>query len=405
MSAVGRTPGASGSVNAPTVSADTNLPRIRAYILLALAVGSGYLLVRMLWPFLPAVVTSTVVAVLVFPAFQMLRRRIRNVQVVALLTTVVVFFLILLPTLGLALLLLDQVRAGLVWIADGAADVFAPAGSVRQWFERAAAYLGFDSGGVGSAISAQSQALVATLADRTLALFTGLGGWLLQAGVALFTLFYLLRDGERLVGHLKWLIPLDPELNDRLFRQARDVTYATIYGNVAVAAIQGILGGVAFLVLGLPVPVVWGTVMGVLSLLPVVGAFFIWLPAGVLLLVTGEFAKGLILLAVGTLLISTIDNVLRAILVGERAELHPLVVFFSVLGGLFVFGAVGVFVGPVLFVTALMLIEMARLSLEGTATTPPDVAAPASAPSARSTNRSVPAATVLHADPGNARQT
>lgn len=372
MSAVGDMPGASGSAEVPTVWAGANLPRIRAYILLALAIGSGYVLVRMLWPFLPAVVTSAVVAVLVFPASHALGRRIRNVQVVALLTTLVVFFLILLPILGLALLLLDQVRAGLVWIAGGATEVFAP-GTVRQWFERIVAWLGFDSSGVASAITAQTEGLIATLADRTLALFTGLGGWLLQAGVALFTLFYLLRDGDKLVAHLKWLIPLEPDLNDRLFRQARDVTYATIYGTVAVAAVQGLLGGLAFLVLGLPVPVVWGTLMGVLSLLPVVGAFFIWLPAAVLLLLTGEVAKGLILLAVGTLLISTIDNVLRAILVGERAELHPLIVFFSVLGGLFVFGAVGVFVGPVLFVTALMLIEMARLSLEATASTPPPV--------------------------------
>lgn len=343
---------------------EPNPERLRIWVLLALALGSGYLLVYMLWPFMPAIVTSTVLAVLAFPGFRALRRRIRNAHVAALLATVVVFFLILLPTIALALLLLDQLRTGLIWINANSSELVAPASALRDWIEQAVARLGFDSGAFGSAIATQAQALVATLADRTLALFTGIGGWFLQGGVALFTLFYLLRDGERLISHLKRLIPLEAGLTGRLFHQAREVTYATVYGNVVVAIAQGSLGGLAFWMLGLPVPVVWGTVMGVLSLLPVVGAFFVWLPAAVLLLVTGEVAKGLILLAIGTLLISTVDNVLRAILVGGRAEVHPLVVFFSVLGGLFVFGAVGIVVGPVLFVTALMLIEMARHGLE-----------------------------------------
>ncbi len=343
-----------------------NHERVGAILLYLLAIGAGYLLVRLLWPFLPAFVTSAVIAVLVFPAYRTLRARVRHAPVAAFVTTVIVFFLVLLPAIGLALLLLDQIRGGLGWIAGGANDVLGPTGGFREWFVALLGRLGFESTGVAEALSRQTEGVIALLAERTLALFTGLGGWLLQAGVALFTLYYMLRDGEALVAHVKWLVPLEPELRDRLFDEAHEVTHATIYGNVVVALVQGTLGGLAFWALGLTAPILWGTVMGVLSLLPVVGAFFVWLPAGIVLIVNGNVAQGVFLLLVGTFVISTVDNVLRAVLVGGRAQLHPLVVFFSVLGGLFVFGAVGVFVGPVLFVLSLMLVEMARLSLEST---------------------------------------
>jgi hypothetical protein len=103
--------------------------------------------------------------------------------------------------------------------------------------------------------------------------------------------------------------------------------------------------------------------MAVLALLPLVGAFLVWAPAGVILILNGELARGLLLLAFGAIVISTIDNYLRAVVVGGRAQLHPLVVFFSVLGGLVLFGAVGIFLGPVLFVIAISLLEMARIAL------------------------------------------
>lgn len=342
----------------------TSPDRVRAYILLVFALAAAWALLLMLRPFLPAIVTSATLAVLVFPAYRWFRGHLRHRETAAFLVTIVVFFLVLLPATGLALLLLDQIRAGLQWMAEGAVQVLEPAGLLALLIERVTDLIGVDRARFAAALSGQSENLVRILAERTLGLFTGLGGWFLQAGVALFTLYYLLRDGETLVAHLKWLLPLDPELSDRLFRQADEVTHATIFGNVVVAVVQGTLGGVAFWVAGIDSPVVWATLMGVLSLLPVVGAFIVWVPAGIALVATGHAAAGILLLAFGVLVISTVDNVLRALLVGGRAQLHPLIVFFSVLGGLVLFGAVGVFVGPVLFVVSLTLIEMARVSLD-----------------------------------------
>jgi predicted PurR-regulated permease PerM len=337
--------------------------RVHTFVLLGLALGACYLLSVMLWPLFPAIVTSAVIAVLVFPLYRRFRRHLGRREVAALLMTIIVFFLILLPALGLGMLLIEEIRAGMERLSASGTDLMEHAGRLTGWIDRFAGRFGFDATQLGRALSEQARNAATTLAGRTVQLFTGLGGILLQAGIALFTLYYLLRDGEVLVEHLKWLLPLEPDLSERLFRRANEITHATILGNIVVAVVQGTIGGLVFWAIGIRAPVLWGTVMGVFSLLPAIGPAFIWIPAVVLQFVTGHPVKAVVLLAIGSLVISTVDNVLRAVLVSDRAQLHPLVVFFSVLGGLYVFGAIGMFVGPVLFVVALTLLEVARLTI------------------------------------------
>lgn len=344
--------------------------RVRSLVLFLLAAGGVWVVGLMLRPFLPAVVTSAVVAVLVLPIYRRVARRIAHRNLAALLTTVVVFFLGLIPTVVVSLLLLEEIRDRIAWLGSDLPALLGPAGPLTRWSERVAAHIGVEATDVAAVIAQQAQALVSMLVSRTVNLFTGLGGWLLQAGVALFTLFYLLRDGDNVLEYVKWLLPLDAASNDRLFRRAGEITHATVFGSLVVAFVQAALGGISFWALDLPAPIVWAALMGILSILPAVGAWFVWLPAGILLLFGGHVIKGIILLAIGAFLISTVDNVLRTLLVSDRAHLHPLVAFFSVLGGLFVFGAAGVFIGPVLFVMALTLVEIARLSLEPTSRVP-----------------------------------
>lgn len=341
--------------------------------LLGLALGALYLVGLLLAPFLPALVTSAIVAALVYPAYRRFEARVGYPNVAALLGTLVVFFLLLVPLVALSLILVDQVRFGVEWLAQQSAGLFASGGRIRGWLEAAAGYLGMDAQELTRQLSGQAQAVLSTLAGRTLNFLSGLAGWLLQGAVALFTLFYLLRDGARLADAIEWFVPLDSENTRRLVRRARDVTYATVYGHVAVAVVQGLLGGLIFWILGIPAAALWGTIMGVISLLPAIGPPLVWLPASAILIYTGELVDGLILLAFGAVVISTVDNFLRAVLVSGRAHLHPLVVFFSVLGGLFAFGAVGFFVGPVLFVLAVSVLEIARLAL-GPETAVPEVA-------------------------------
>lgn len=345
-----------------------DLGRVRLGALIVLGLAGAYAIGRLLWPFLPALMISAVAAALVYPAYRRLASRVPVPRdVAAFLGTAAVFFLVLLPVVGLSLLLVDQVLLGLDWAAKMSGELLQPGGRVERWLDTLSGYageLGLEPSSLSRQVSQQMQGVASTLAGRTFSFLSGLGGWLLQTGVAIFTLFYLLRDAESITAGIKWLIPLDEGRTEHLFRRARDVTYATMFGTVAVALVQGTLGGLTFWLLGLPAAALWGTVMGVAALVPGLGPPLVWIPASVILLATGQVATGLALIAIGGLIVGTVDNVLRAVLVAGRAQLHSLAVLLSVLGGLFLFGGLGIFVGPVLFVVALSLIEMARLAVE-----------------------------------------
>lgn len=353
---------------APVPAPDlTDLSRVRLGALIVLGLAGVYTLGRLIWPFLPALMISAVAAALVYPAYRRFEGWIGQRDVAAFLGTTAVFFLVLLPVVGLSLLLVDQVLLGIDWATKTSSELLQPGGLVQGWLDTLSGYagaLGIEPSSLSRQVTQQMQGLASTLAGRTFSFLSGLGGWLLQGGVALFTLFYMLRDAEVITAGIKWLIPLDDSRTEHLFRRARDVTYATMFGTVAVALVQGTLGGVTFWILDLPAAALWGTVMGVVALVPGLGPPLVWIPAAAILFATGDVARGLALVAIGGLIVGTVDNVLRAVLVAGRAQLHSLAVLLSVLGGLFLFGGLGIFVGPVLFVVALSLIEMARLALE-----------------------------------------
>lgn len=188
-------------------------------------------------------------------------------------------------------------------------------------------------------------------------------GSVVQAIDALMTfylLFYFLRDREAILGTLRTLSPLSDSEMDRACTSVADTVHATIYGTVAVAVVQGALGGLMFWWLGLPGPVLWGLVMAALAIVPVLGAFIVWVPAALLLVLAGSLGKALILAVWGGVIVAGIDNVLYPILVGNRMHLHTIPSFMAIVGGLFVFGAAGLILGPVTLVLTLRLLEVWR---------------------------------------------
>jgi predicted PurR-regulated permease PerM len=131
-----------------------------------------------------------------------------------------------------------------------------------------------------------------------------------------------------------------------------------VFGTVIVAIVQGTLGGLMFWFLGLPGALLWGVVMALLALVPVLGAFVVWIPAAVFLAVEGSWGKALLLTGWGTIVVGMIDNLLYPLLVGNKLRLHTVPVFFAIVGGLALFGASGVILGPVLLAVALGLIDV-----------------------------------------------
>src|SRR2546423_654234 len=179
-------------------------------------------------------------------------------------------------------------------------------------------------------------------------------------------MYYLFRDGERLRAAVHNLLPLEDRKAHEIIERTGEVIGASVYGVLVIATIQGVLGGLAFWALGLPSPLLWGVVMIFLSMIPVAGAFVVWVPAAIYLVIMGHWGKAVVLAAWGTLAIGMVDNVLRPKLVGERTRLHELLIFFSVLGGLQVFGIIGLVLGPVIVAITIALLDVLRQADDST---------------------------------------
>lgn len=172
--------------------------------------------------------------------------------------------------------------------------------------------------------------------------------FIISFGIMLYLLFFLLRDGTILSTKIKQAIPLSMEYKRHLFSKFTTVVRATVKGNIAVAAVQGTLGGVMFSFLGIRGALLWGFIMAFLSLVPAVGAGLIWAPVAIYFLLTGALWQGITLIAFGVLVIGMVDNILRPILVGKDTQLPDYVVLISTLGGMVVFGLNGFVIGPVI---------------------------------------------------------
>jgi predicted PurR-regulated permease PerM len=189
--------------------------------------------------------------------------------------------------------------------------------------------------------------------------FLGALGSLFSFAIMLFLLFFFLRDGDLMIGRARPLIPLDEDRKQRLFTQLSAVTRAIVFGTAVTALLQGVLIGIGFRIAGLPSPVVFGVAAALLSLLPVGGAAFVWIPGALWLFFDKHWGYGIFMVVWGCIL-GGLDNVLRPILISGRAEISALAVFIGVLGGIPAFGAIGIIVGPVLLSLVLALIEFAE---------------------------------------------
>ncbi|MBV8818532.1 MAG: AI-2E family transporter, partial [Acidobacteriaceae bacterium] len=185
-------------------------------------------------------------------------------------------------------------------------------------------------------------------------------GTVTQLVIAFIILFFFLRDQREILSFVRRLMPLSDPETDRLFTSISDTTHAALFGNIAVKLAQGFLGGVMFWILGLPAPLLWGSAMAVVAIVPFLGTAVIWGPAAIFLLSHGSWIKALVLAAWGAGVVSTMDNVLYPILVGNKLQLHTLAVFLSLIGGLAVFGLSGVILGPVIVVASTTLIDIWR---------------------------------------------
>lgn len=176
--------------------------------------------------------------------------------------------------------------------------------------------------------------------------------------IMFYSLFYFLKDGPKLLQRLMHLSPLGQQYEEILYERFTSTARATLKGTLIVGSIQGIIGGLLFWATGIEGAFVWGVIMTGFAIIPAVGPSIVWFPTGLILLALGQTIPGLIILLVGIFVISLIDNILRPKLIGKDIQMHPLIAFFSTLGGLIAFGISGFVIGPVIAALYLAVMSM-----------------------------------------------
>ncbi len=215
--------------------------------------------------------------------------------------------------------------------------------------------------------------------SNAVGLLKGFTYFILDLVLVLFIAFFMFLQGDAFIEEIKKLSPLDAAHNEEILRETEATIKATLWGTVIVAFVQGILGGVGFLIFGLPQPAFWGTVMIPASVIPVVGSTIIWGPAAIYLIFTGHLGLGLGLIVWGGVVVSVIDNILKPLLMKGSRSTPSIFILFSILGGLTYFGMIGFILGPLILSFLLSLLRIYQKTIL--------VAAPASVPGLRPENQ------------------
>jgi len=195
------------------------------------------------------------------------------------------------------------------------------------------------------------------------AVFRNIAVLVFKSFLMLVILFYLFADGERMLKAFKRLLPLKEESVENFIKLTNDVLSATLYGNLLTGAIQAGLGIFIFWILDFSAPILWGTILGVGTFVPMIGTAIVWGPASLFLLLSGQYLKGAILLTFSLLVISQMDYFLRPYLISGKTELHNLFLFLGILGGINVFGLLGLILGPMVIALCMSILELYRMNL------------------------------------------
>jgi predicted PurR-regulated permease PerM len=333
---------------------------------------SIYLLYTILSPFLSSIIWAILLAMIFYPLFKKLQRLLKKKEFLsALIMTLLVLIIIVLPftllMISLASEVVDVYHRVEEMIKTGQLQAYLERMKglpIFKWIlAKLGQYIDLSQTDPLPLLLKNLKQISTFIFNQTTTLLKGFSTFIAGFFFTLLSLYYLFKDGSRFFKGLKEIIPLPSQERDLLIQRFKDMIYATLYGGILIAMIQGLLGGLSFWILGLPSPIFWGTAMALLSFIPIGGTALIWAPAALLLLIGGAILKGLILLGVGVFVISMVDNLLKPFFISSRTNIHPLLLFFAVLGGIQAFGLIGLVAGPLV---ATLFLTMIEIYIQGT---------------------------------------
>ena len=331
-----------------------NRDRVRTTLFYATFALVTYLLYVVARPFIVPLCAAGILVVFFYPWHTRIERRYGPAPAAALSTLLVTAMLIVPVLMVVAAFVREAAAAANSVQAAVAAGEFERVGRWWSWAQHHAPIIaGITLADIAGDLGRRLGAFAAASAGD---LLRNVGVLLFDLVIVIFALFFLFRDARRIMRMVRRVLPFEEEQREQVISQAHDLIRASVVSAVIVASAQGAAGGLLFWAVGIGAPVFWGVTMAFFSLLPI-GAWAIWLPAGVWLLVNGSTAKGLVLLAVGTAVVSGVDNVLRPALLSGRAQMNGLLVLISLLGGISAFGLIGVVIGPVIVATMASLLS------------------------------------------------
>ncbi|HEV8336320.1 MAG TPA: AI-2E family transporter [Candidatus Polarisedimenticolia bacterium] len=310
---------------------------------LAMVVFLATLLVVGLKPYLNFILAALVFGPLFRPVHLRILRRLKRPSLAAILTLAVIVALVILPLAGLGTMAFQEAKT----IADQYRNLPPEARDMMLFGKKIPELLRTGA----ERITAWVQSSLGSIFSETIRMVVGFF-------IMFYLIYYLLLEQESLGRVTTELLPFQEKNSKRLIEEFNRMTRGFVIGQGITAALQGALGGIGFLIFGFPGAFLWGLVMGILSLVPVLGAFLIWIPAGILQIAGGSTFSGVGILAWGALVVSTADNFIRPVLMKNMIGVHPVITLLGVFAGLSLFGLIGIVIGPLLFA---MVLETARM--------------------------------------------
>lgn len=337
------------SVGPPRISRENF--RSACVLILVAAVSAIFLAVT--WPFLNALFLGALLAGLCHPFYRWITRKLgERKSLGATITLLILFVVVAAPITAFLGVVVQQALSisdqAIPWLREhfGSASTFNAHDWLVQRFPALAGYVPSQEQLVEHISTAAKSAggFLVTVASRMTATTAT---FVLNLFVMLYAMFFFFRDGEKILEKIFYYLPLSDEDEDLMLQRFASITRATVKGTLAIGVIQGALAGIAFWVAGIDGAAFWGTVMTILSIVPGIGAALVWVPAVIVLYLSGQYVTATLLLLWCAAVVGTIDNVLRPALVGKDAKMPDLLILIGTLGGLYLFGPIGFIVGPI----------------------------------------------------------
>lgn len=327
-----------------------------------------YLLFIILSPFLAAMVWAGTIGVITWPLYERLLKRCKGRETAAsALMTVVVVLAVILPLIGLIFTLSRESALAYQYLESAAArghllalDDILQHPSVAPWLDAVRPLISSLNLELDSILLPAVKRMLSSLLGYSTGILKDFFGFLIKLVPMLITLFFIYRDGVRFMQRFWLVVAISEGLRTTICETITRVLKAIMYGIFLTCLVQGALGGLGFWGAGLPSPILFGALMAVCALIPVVGTALVWLPGAIYLLIQGEILKGVLLIVWGVLAISGIDNVIRPLFISGKARLPILVIALGVLGGMLSFGITGIVAGPLVVALFLVLFESYR---------------------------------------------